>query len=366
MVKLQKILQAGAILAISLVLLELLLALYDGHTKTRPAPDKQTAFDLRMPAPYIMFHATPDSDVTITTNQQHRTETPATRFITNNEGFRHQGDIPYRKKDNEIRIFVLGGSVVLHGLTNESTIPALLEKKLQARFKDRKIICINTGIQSADSDQELAVLVHQILNYQPDIVIALDGFNDIWTRMYFEPRLGYPFNWSTYENAWQSNQRLKQALADLSTLDMILAMSRIATRINPGLSLENRLATSFFSQSEPPAGQLDTVEIAVRLLDNWRKMSIVTRGANSKFLAILQPVNPGVRDQPVFRSFYGIMNKAIRQLHEKNSLPFYSFDRVLDQQQDLFWDPVHTYDEAHRIYAEKISAILVENGYITD
>ena len=48
-------------IAITLVLLELSLALYDGHTESAPFPDKQTVFDLRMPTPYIMFHATPNN-----------------------------------------------------------------------------------------------------------------------------------------------------------------------------------------------------------------------------------------------------------------------------------------------------------------
>ena len=83
---------------------------------------------------------------------------------------------------------MLGGSVVFNGLNNETTIAGMLEARLKERFAGVMLRCINTGIISANSDQELVLLVQKVIDLKPDIVIAFDGFNDLNIPYNYEPR----------------------------------------------------------------------------------------------------------------------------------------------------------------------------------
>jgi len=82
------------------------------------------------------------------------------------------------------RVLLLGGSVTFGrtATSNETTIAGQLEKKLNSR-QSPKINehweVINLGIPDFISYQELIVLIKNGLQYEPDVVISLTGFNDI-------------------------------------------------------------------------------------------------------------------------------------------------------------------------------------------
>lgn len=131
----------------------------------------------------------------------------------NAQGFRDQAPLPLAKPKNEIRIFLLGGSTAFGQGTpkNEETIAHHLETMLQQRvanqtkspqtfrpdvfpfFKpDRERLSklaakirpgqyrvINAAVPGYSSGNELAQLALEILPYQPDVIIVLDGYSDL-------------------------------------------------------------------------------------------------------------------------------------------------------------------------------------------
>ena len=184
----------------------------------------------RFPAPYVMFHAEPNKSVD---HDQRQGRNGERSFVqTNSLGFRHTEEIAHGKPAGEKRIFALGGSVLFNGLRNETTITGRLEQALNedggatvppAAGRRTTYKVINASIVSGDSDQELAVLVHRIADLSPDVVLVFDGFNDIWTRLYYEPRIGHPINWTSIENAHHNNRMIRDSLAGLKPLDHLLA-----------------------------------------------------------------------------------------------------------------------------------------------
>lgn len=131
----------------------------------------------------------------------------------NAQGFRDSDPIPLAKPKNEIRIFILGGSTAFGqwNKNNQETIASYLETLLRERvaqqkrspekyrpdvfpfFKPDRVKAfalppklregeyrvINAAVPGYASGNQLAQLALQILPYQPDLVIILDGYRDL-------------------------------------------------------------------------------------------------------------------------------------------------------------------------------------------
>ena len=131
----------------------------------------------------------------------------------NEQGFRDTEPLPLAKPQNEIRVFVLGNSTAFGywNLKNQETIANQLEVRLQARVAQQKQTpdkyqpdswpiywtelvqalsltprlregqyrVINAAIPGYTSGNELAQLTLQILPYQPDLIVIIDGYSDL-------------------------------------------------------------------------------------------------------------------------------------------------------------------------------------------
>ena len=98
----------------------------------------------------------------------------------NSLGFRGD-EFPIEKLDSTYRIFMLGGSTMFgYGATSdETTIPGYLQELFYRDYEEYDIQVINSGIQGADSFDELNLIKTKLLNYSPDMIIIYDGWNDL-------------------------------------------------------------------------------------------------------------------------------------------------------------------------------------------
>jgi hypothetical protein len=110
----------------------------------------------------------------------------------NAQGFRDAEEVPMPKPLDEVRVFVTGGSTVWgeHSsdpfpvqITNEQTIAAhlerILQRKVDAAGYDVRVRVVNAGVVGYMLFQGLAQYVYVISHLQPDLVVALDGHNDL-------------------------------------------------------------------------------------------------------------------------------------------------------------------------------------------
>ena len=104
----------------------------------------------------------------------------------NSYGFRSE-EFSKQKSNNTYRIFALGGSSTfgLEVYDNE-TWPAYLQKKFDEIDLDINIEVINAGISAANSGTERKLIEDRIVNFDPDLIIMYDGWNDA----------GYPITWN--------------------------------------------------------------------------------------------------------------------------------------------------------------------------
>jgi lysophospholipase L1-like esterase len=99
-------------------------------------------------------------------------------YTTDRYGFIHNGDSTRKIRQNAFKIFVLGGSTVAgHGAScNDQTIPAQLERLISEKYNNVQVI--NAGVPGQFSATELSKAINEIVFYNPNLVLSLDGSND--------------------------------------------------------------------------------------------------------------------------------------------------------------------------------------------
>jgi hypothetical protein len=129
--------------------------------------------------PFLPYAARPNDARTLYIYRQERGRAYTSTYALNSLGFRTP-QRPFRKEPGTKRIVTLGGSTTVDGFTDDSTWPALLEVKLNERYRDSgvKVDVINLGMDMAASPTSLIDLAFLGLEYQPDLVISYDGVND--------------------------------------------------------------------------------------------------------------------------------------------------------------------------------------------
>jgi len=99
----------------------------------------------------------------------------------NSYGFRGP-EITMEKPDDIYRIFVVGGSTTFNvrAPSDEHTIPGYLDYELNNLQTQKIIQVINAGMPGMTSSGELLLIKNKIVNFEPDLIIIYDGFNDLW------------------------------------------------------------------------------------------------------------------------------------------------------------------------------------------
>ena len=125
-------------------------------------------------------------------NQQNHSTT------INSLGFRGD-EFSLEKPADVYRIFMVGGSTMFgHGATSDNTtIPGYLQNLFKNSDNDFNIEIINSGIQGADSFDELNLIETKLLDYNPDMLVIYDGWNDL--RAQNSPDMIYD-NWNSICN----------------------------------------------------------------------------------------------------------------------------------------------------------------------
>lgn len=134
-------------------------------------------------------------------------------WAINPQGFRDDQPVTPDKAQDEVRIFVLGGSTAFGQLNsnNQSTLAAQLEKLLNdrvnaqqtnatryqpialpyradqvaaalalpPRIPERQYRVINAAVPGYASGNQLAMLMQQVVTYNPDMILVLDSYQDL-------------------------------------------------------------------------------------------------------------------------------------------------------------------------------------------
>jgi lysophospholipase L1-like esterase len=146
---------------------------------------------------------------------------PPVRFTleVNPLGFRGRSLRIPEKQPGTYRIFFLGASTTENAmLPEERTFPGRVEATLQAKFGSQpRVEVANTGVAGSGIGFALGMLVHRVLPLEPDLVVVLEGHNELmrslerdWTP-YSLPRPDTP---PTFKDWLVGKSRLLAVLDD--------------------------------------------------------------------------------------------------------------------------------------------------------
>jgi lysophospholipase L1-like esterase len=132
------------------------------------------------------------------------------RKIHNRNGFRRDNPVEKRKADNVIRVIAMGTST-LYGLgvqtaqyyplfptlKNSETIPYFLEKSLNERLMKEgskwRIEIINAAVTAYQTFGNVTYVLESLYEYNPDIVIFVEGHNDFYATRASNQYLNYTY-----------------------------------------------------------------------------------------------------------------------------------------------------------------------------
>ena len=272
------------------------------------------------------------------------------------------------------KVLLLGGSAAF-GLTvrsNADTIAYLLEN----RVSPYKVL--NAGVGSFLSGQELSYLATEGIDYHPAVVIAYDGWNDLFDSTY-RPRpkeeLGINHNFFELEDQLAANYQ--------SLNSSRISFSRFIGATYPKSRVVSRFVNHFYPK-QPLRLAANPAMMALALdvyTNNLRKMDRISRAFDAHFVVVFQPelgqkIHHAGTEQLAFdsgiigadnyaREFPDLYKQFINLAKErltKDGIQWIDTNedaRIRDAPDQLFQDVVHTNRQGNEVVAAIIGEWLL-------
>ena len=308
---------------------------------------------IRKPKPYVMFGGTEYGNL-------------ESGEVLNRLGYR--GKLPSGSKEaDEFRIFVLGGSAVFLG---DSSIPVLLEKEFR-RNGFPNVNVYNFGVVTSVSGMELARILFEVSEFEPDLVIMYNGNNDIEHPCLGDPRPGYPMNFIVYEH----NPLLESNIRSYPTMSLLLYGSNIARYLLSPYFVKKFVPLEEVRKEVRYQSEAWKEEIADVYVRNLVRAQQVSNAFGAGFIAFFQPTlyfkdslsaKENQLVNPVQRDYYLDMRKRILSKIEtpvrKERINFVDLSDIYDHVHGrVFEDNVHIRQQGYVIVVREMFRQIVKH-----
>jgi len=287
-------------------------------------------------APYVYFSFRPNADPQRIVNQ----DGMATAYER-------------QKAPGTYRVAVLGGSVARSSFASsrDATISGRLERLLRERFPTRKIEVINAGMSAYVLEQEYIFYQLSLSKYRPDLVVGLDGYNDLMAVSLnrFSGGLVGPQNYQQFQ-VIADGKLHKQWLGQVSTLlpNTVRALGGVKRAlIQRGDAAYGALDVSYIQRA------------AAQYRDLLEDLQGLARHRGARYVAFLQPIRwyvpaavsgPSAEESELVR-LYRAYEESIRTVPDA-----YSLTALLIGKDDLYVDSaVHVGDVGNDFFAQAIA-----------
>ena len=269
-------------------------------------------------------------------------------FRINHLGFR--GPELGSKEPHRRRVVLVGGSAAFGtGLGSDAET---LAAQLGQRLPNTEIV--NAAVIGHRSGQELALLLSELVDLEPDQVVALDGWNDFWAIQQ------EPTPWSDVNGARQVQEELKRlhalSYAPLHVRlwhlpDVVLAYTMRRIGASPLAAAGRLLAV------EGATRRNDLDGIAARYARNQVKMARVAAAFGASFLCVLQPNGDLMRRATPGR--YSRFREQAETEFRREEIAWLDLnDRADVLRPDMFMDPIHLDARGNAAMAEVLAPVL--------
>ncbi|MGA1840852.1 MAG: SGNH/GDSL hydrolase family protein [bacterium] len=310
----------------------------------------------------------------------------SSKFSTNERGIRADSGIFMKNlPPGQKRILILGGSTAFGtGLnSNDDTFAAHLSGMIE------DVIVLNGGTIGYVSGQEVAQLANDLIDYNPSLLITLDGFNDLFIQ------LGKSKNWpgpgaNEFDGLVHKLielHRIRKSMVNgfLNLFRGIHSFLKTVYRTFKclaGMILGRRSRTFLKARFSSLSRTKDSKELNVMTLDeiseryalNLSKITRMGNGFGYRHLAILQPALVSEREhyEPNGRFHFSrgqiekyelFLKKTIKRLEELN-VDYYCAHNDFKTRHTLFLDDIHLTSEGYKELATAAMTILKQRGMI--
>jgi lysophospholipase L1-like esterase len=281
-------------------------------------------------------------------------------------GVRHTTapDPAYADKD-PLLIWAFGGSIMLGwGMSDDYTLPSQLQIALQRQLPDYQVQVVNYGVPFYQSSHEASLFLSQLNSTRsdPDVVIFMDGFNDISFKVLHD---GLRPVYNEIHSAWEA--WINRSVDDSGWIQF--------SEDSPPMRLRDQLVGRIpqIDLDEQPQAEVDeSAQHDQRILATWnaigdymdgqRALVAVGEQADIDMYFFIEPmVNPLWADESGISNFYlGMFRDEVVNASDPAHLfdlsqMFYNPPRDYPLQVDNF----HYSDAATIDLAEEIAAIIV-------
>lgn len=330
----------------------------------------------------------------------------------NEQGVRDSEPLPLAKPKNEIRIFILGGSTAFGQLNpnNQTTISHYLEASLKQRVKQQKSSpaqyrpdvfpffaptrrqliklppkiregnyrVINAAVPGYTSGNQLAKLALRILPYQPDLIVVLDGYEDVMLQSSFPkadiPHIdefladakGYFRNSLDFSvDQWLGSTALVKTFNSFTPQSSVsLDQTSLAVN-NDGKSLKSYLPNDAEELKRRVDRYRENYKQLIKLSARWEIPVVlaIQPEITSRSVDKLTAEEKAIRDRlgknylENFPKAYGELVKASQHLAKafpKNVKVVNFYQSNSSFPTPMFSDTVHLTDQSNRVIAEKL------------
>jgi hypothetical protein len=231
-------------------------------------------------------------------------------FMTDEHGFpvvaRLGHHYSLRKPAGTFRVIMLGGSTV-EGVGVDSPLESLPSKlqlllERESAATSGQVEVINGGISHFSSDQEYLRLIADLLRFEPDLVIAYDGWNDaqlLPATIAGAPRTRPYRTASQADNEDRVNASLSPGgsfglFAKLSSRRLLEGLIRFSTFRVAHYAID-RIADAFHDPGNDPSHDSpyspeQSVEAAHVYMENRERMLFIAKQKGFHFASFLQPI----------------------------------------------------------------------------
>lgn len=175
---------------------------------------------------------------------RHIVEGKVVPVVINPQGFRRRQPVSVEKPPHTQRILLIGDSMTAgFEVPEEKTFAALLEKKLNERGR-QKYEVLNAGVRGYGTDQCELWLSREGIKYQPDVVIYVFCYNDLFDNVNRKNKPYYTLQGDRMELHLPNASRLRKAQFVLRNLYLRRLIRRLHDRQRQGDPVVGRLATA--------------------------------------------------------------------------------------------------------------------------
>ena len=276
-------------------------------------------------------------------------------FSKNSYGFRGP-EFSAEKPPNTYRIFLIGGSTMYGVHVGEDATKAVyLQKLFDRQNLDFDVEVINAGISGSWSKPETNMIKEKIINYEPDLLIVFDGWNDVTGELVKNA------NWSEEANLenWISRWTEICEIGKQNNFETIITVQPILSSSNKIWS--NQELAEYWSHAYIPS-HVNLLENYVGNLKNLESSCTKTADLTNAYDDVFFPVYTDLGHVS------GLGGEIIAYEFFKLAVPII-FQHDIETQNRLLSD--NTYDQLKIRHAQKIepekdfTGRLIENAKIT-